>query len=106
MEQSRFRISLLKWPDQGRILIFHAIDMVTSLEGCNLDWLSLQASQTHDRDLPERAHRLTALMTVVDGRQYDALAYPFSAERNGAGEYVPLAQPSVRAEQPMPHRGR
>jgi hypothetical protein len=73
--------------------------MVTSLEGCNLDWLSLQASQTHDRDLPERAHRLTALMTVVDGRQYDALAYPFSAERNGAGEYVPLAQrrPSVRS---------
>jgi hypothetical protein len=63
-----------------------------------MDWLSLSANIPRDRDFPPRAHRLSALQAVVDGRQYDALAYPFSAERNPFGEYIPLAQrrPSVR----------
>ncbi len=63
-----------------------------------MDWLSLQARMTIDPDYTSRTRRLLALETVLDGRQYDPLPYPFSCERNGAGEYVPLSErrPSVR----------
>lgn len=63
-----------------------------------MDWLALCAAFPRDRDLPDRAHRLTALQGVLNGTMYDALMYPFSTERSGSGEYVPLSQrrPSVR----------
>lgn len=64
-----------------------------------MDWLALQDRMPRDRALPERCFRLSALESVLDGRHYDVLRYPFSAERNGAGEYVPLDErrPSVRS---------
>ncbi len=51
-----------------------------------------------DRDFPERTARLLAFEAALEGRQYDGLPYPFSTERSGAGEYVPLSdrRPSVR----------
>ncbi len=63
-----------------------------------MDWIALQDSMPRDRDMPERAFRLQALEAVLDGRQYDSLPYPFSAEKSPGGEYVPLGQrrPSAR----------
>ena len=63
-----------------------------------MDWIALRASMPRDRDLPDRTSRLLALEAVLEGRQYDGLPYPFSTERSGAGEYVPLSErrPSVR----------
>ena len=51
-----------------------------------------------DYDDNERVARLTALMKVRDGRQYDHLSTAFSEERTGGGDYVPLDQrrPSAR----------
>lgn len=64
-----------------------------------MDWLALQDRMPRDRGLPERCFRLSALESVLDGRHYDVLRYPFSTERNGAGDYVPLDErrPSVRS---------
>lgn len=45
-----------------------------------------------DPDLPLRAFELSALARVRDGIQYDHLTQPFSEERTGAGEYVPMSQ--------------
>ena len=63
-----------------------------------MDWLALQARMNRDSDLPERTRGLLALETVLEGRLYDQLPFPFSSERNGAGEYIPLSdrRPSVR----------
>ena len=63
-----------------------------------MDWIALRATMPRDRDFPERTSRLLALEAVLEGRQYDGLPYPFSMERNGASEYVPLSErrPSVR----------
>ena len=63
-----------------------------------MDWIALRATMPRDRDFPERTARLLAYESVLEGRQYDALPYPFSSERSGAGEYVPLSdrRPSVR----------
>ena len=51
-----------------------------------------------DRDLPERARRLTLLKMVLNDTLYDYLPYAFHQERTGSGEYIPLRQrrPSVR----------
>lgn len=63
-----------------------------------MDWLALQARMPCDATMPRRSARLAALEAVLEGRQYDVLAYPFSKERSDAGEYVPLDErrPSVR----------
>jgi hypothetical protein len=51
-----------------------------------------------DTDYPERQWRIDLLTRVLTGRLYDSLQHPFHEERNGAGEYIPLAQrrPSAR----------
>lgn len=56
------------------------------------DFKNLQASYPRDKDYPERTFRLSALTRVIDGSMYDTLQYPFSEEKNGSGEYIPLAQ--------------
>lgn len=63
-----------------------------------MDWLSLQRHYVAPPGLPARAGRLLALERVLSGTQYDVLPNPFSRERSGAGEYIPLAlrRPSVR----------
>ena len=63
-----------------------------------MDWLALQACMPRDPTMSRRSFRLGALEAVLEGRQYDALLYPFSKERSDAGEYIPLDQrrPSVR----------
>ncbi|CAI9121037.1 phage portal protein [Brytella acorum] len=63
-----------------------------------MDWLSLQRHYVAPPGLPARAARLLALERVLSGTQYDVLPNPFSRERSGAGEYIPLAlrRPSVR----------
>ena len=63
-----------------------------------MDWIALQSRMMRDGELSPRTNRLLALEAVLDGRQYDALPYPFSSERSPAGEYVPLSErrPSVR----------
>lgn len=62
------------------------------------DFKTLQATYQRDNDYPERTFRLLALTRVLDGTLYDELKHPFSEERNGANEYVPLAarRPSAR----------
>ena len=62
------------------------------------DFKTLQATYPKDADYPARAFRLSALARVIDGTIYDTLDHPFSEEKNGAGEYIPLAQrrPSAR----------
>ena len=56
------------------------------------------SEQRRDADYPARTLRLDMLRRVLDGEVYDDLPHPFSEERNGAGEYVPIRQrrPSVR----------
>lgn len=51
-----------------------------------------------DTDLPDRAWRLDVLERVINGCLYDNLAHPFHAEKNSAGEYIPLRErrPCVR----------
>ncbi|WP_175556524.1 phage portal protein [Acidocella aminolytica] len=51
-----------------------------------------------DRDFSERTRDLVALGAVLDGTQYDHIAYAFSEETNGSNEYVPLDQrrPSIK----------
>lgn len=63
-----------------------------------MDWLSLQARMPCDGTMSARSFRLAALEAVLEGRQYDTLPFPFSKERSGAGEYIPLDErrPSVR----------
>lgn len=62
------------------------------------DFKTLQATYPKDKDYPERTFRLAALERVLDGTLYDELEHPFGEERNGAGEYITLAQrrPSAR----------
>lgn len=62
------------------------------------DFKTLQATYQQDKDYPERTFRLSSLTRVLDGTLYDELKHPFSEEKNGAGEYVPLAdrRPSAR----------
>jgi hypothetical protein len=52
----------------------------------------------HDRDYPERCHRLSVLGLVLRGRLYDNLRHAFHEEKNGANEYIPLRlrRPCVR----------
>lgn len=59
---------------------------------------TLSARIPRDTDLPDRVHRLQCLSAILDGTMYDSLPHPFSMERNGAGEYIPLAdrRPSVQ----------
>ena len=63
-----------------------------------MDWIALRATMPWDRDFAERTARLLAFEAVLEGRQYDDLPYPFSTERSGGGEYIPLSsrRPSVR----------
>ena len=63
-----------------------------------MDWKQLRETYPQDDGLPPRAARLSALMRVRDCVQYDDIPNPFSAEYNGAGEYIPLSKrrPSVR----------
>jgi len=63
-----------------------------------MDWKSLSAGFPEDPVASVRGRRLAALRRVLEGRQYDQLPYPFSKERSGAGEYIPLKnrRPSVR----------
>lgn len=62
------------------------------------DFKTLCATYSVDKDYPARTARILALSRVLDGALYDELAYPFSQERNDAGEYIKLEQrrPSVR----------
>ena len=59
---------------------------------------TISALTPPDPDYPERTYRLDMLRRVLDGELYDVLPYPFSEERNRAGEYIPLRQrrPSAR----------
>ena len=63
-----------------------------------MDWLSLQQRYAVPAGASARTARLLALKRVLDGTQYDALPHPFSMEKSGAGEYIPLSsrRPSVR----------
>ncbi len=63
-----------------------------------MDWISLQARMPRDPAMPSRSFKLAALETMLEGRQYDTLPYPFSKERTEAGEYIPLDErrPTVR----------
>jgi hypothetical protein len=51
-----------------------------------------------DGDYPERVAHLLFLAKVRDGKQYDHILNPFSAERDGTGRYIKLTdrRPSVR----------
>jgi len=62
------------------------------------DFKTLQGTYQKDTDYPERTALLLARTRVLDGTLYDELKHPFSEERNGAGEYVPLdhRRPSAR----------
>ena len=62
------------------------------------DFKSLRDTYPKDSDYPPRTHLLIALTRVLDGTLYDDLEYPFSTEKNGAGEYIPLGKrrPSAR----------
>ncbi len=62
------------------------------------DFQSLRETYPKDPDFPDRTHRLLALTRVLDGTLYELLKVPFGDEKNGAGEYVPLAErrPSAR----------
>lgn len=64
-----------------------------------MDWQALQGTMPRDRDLPQRAFRVTALTSVLMGTQYAALAHSFEEELSGAGEYIPLRKrrPSVQS---------
>ena len=63
-----------------------------------MDWTELTKHMPADRQMPARANRLAALTLALAGKQYDHLQHPFSRERHGMDEYVPLDQrrPSVR----------
>ena len=62
------------------------------------DFKTLQDGYPRDKDYPPRVARLQALTRVIEGTLYDELEHPFSEEKNGAGEYIPLSQrrPSAR----------
>lgn len=62
------------------------------------DFKTLQSTYPVDKDYPPRTFRLSALNRVLTGTLYDELPHAFSEEKNGAGEYIPLAQrrPSAR----------
>lgn len=64
-----------------------------------MDWQALQQSMPRDNDLPPRASRLLALISVLQGQHYDHIKHSFSDEISGAGEYIPLAsrRPSIRS---------
>ena len=64
-----------------------------------MDWQALRSRHPVDRDMPERAGRLNALMAVRDNRLYDPIPHPFDEEFGGNGEYVPIRnrRPSVRS---------
>lgn len=52
-----------------------------------------------DADLPARAQRLSALTSVLEGKQYNHLKHAFADEETDGGEYVPLGKrrPSARS---------
>jgi len=54
------------------------------------DFKELQATYPQDKDYPARMFTIASLTRVIDGTLYDELEYPFSMEKNGAGEYNPL----------------
>ncbi|GAB3249149.1 phage portal protein [Chitinimonas naiadis] len=56
------------------------------------DFRTLCETYPKDNDYPARTFRLLALTRVLEGKQYDCLEHPFSEEKNGAGEYIPLAK--------------
>ncbi|MBV8467172.1 MAG: hypothetical protein JO218_14620 [Burkholderiales bacterium] len=64
-----------------------------------MDFQSLKDGYPRDPDYPARVFELAALQRVLDGTMYALLPHPFHEERNGAGEYVPLARrrPSARS---------
>lgn len=64
-----------------------------------MDWLELKAQYPAPAGQPPRCAELLALRRVLDGTQYDDLPNPFSREKSGAGEYIPLSKrrPSVRS---------
>jgi len=59
---------------------------------------TLKATFPRDPDLPDRTAELVWLTHVLRGRLYDNLPHAFHAEKNEAGEYIPLRdrRPSVR----------
>jgi hypothetical protein len=63
-----------------------------------MSFATLKKSFGHDKDLPARAHHISALRRVLNGTQYDELKQEFHEEKNGSGEYIPLRKrrPSVR----------
>lgn len=62
------------------------------------DFRTLTESYPKDEDYPERTHVILALTRVLEGKMYDELATPFSEEKNGNGEYIPIGErrPSAR----------
>lgn len=62
------------------------------------DFRTLTESYPKDKDYPARTHEILALCRVLEGKLYDELRYPFSVERNDAGEYIKLdcRRPSAR----------
>ena len=54
------------------------------------DFKELQATYPNDKDYPARMFNIASLTRVIDGTLYDLLEFPFSQEKNGAGEYQPL----------------
>lgn len=63
-----------------------------------MDFKTLKATYPADSDYPQRTADILALGRVMDGTMYDQLEYPFSMEKNNAGEYISLSQrrPSAR----------
>lgn len=63
-----------------------------------MDWIQLQTTLPQYSGASTRTQRLMNLSTVLDCTMYDRISNPFSMERNGAGEYIPLdsRRPSVR----------
>lgn len=63
-----------------------------------MDWQTLKATISNDRDYPQRTNELTALSAVVDGTQYSHLPFDFWTEEDSSGKYIDLDQrrPAVR----------
>ena len=59
---------------------------------------TLQKEWGKDKDLPDRAFRLSTLTKVIDGTIYDCLKHDFFEESADNGEYIPIRarRPSVR----------
>ena len=59
---------------------------------------SIKAGMPRDSDFPARTFDIAVLRRVLNGELYDDLEHDFHAEKNGAGEYIPLRwrRPSVQ----------